>query len=245
MLSLGLTPALALSSLLLLAAQLGSCDVITQLKSGTIYSGKTSGTRYLSLLGDTENKLISTSFASLGRCPEEYGLGSPCVTFKLAPDGQLDDMDHHPGATERQRNFLASPDLDDDGSNTVSWNMMLEKASAQPGFFHLAQIIGDGGPSWTMSVLQKDKGDIVAILDATVSNSVAQYGDEAICDSMSLTSFMSGESDDYHLVMLLADCTPQQPSPNGNLSLAESSRTIPPLGSDQPPDQETSHDVPH
>lgn len=186
--------AVAAIASLLLTARLSSCDVITELKSGTIYSGKTSGTRYLSLLGDTENKLISTSFASLGRCPEEYGLGSPCVTFKLAPTGQLDDMDHHPGATERQRNFLASPDLDDGDSSTVSWNMMLTQATAQPGFFHLAQIIGDGGPSWTMSVLQKDAGDVVAILDATVGSGVQQYGDEAICDSMSLASFMSGQS---------------------------------------------------
>lgn len=73
-------------------------DVITPLHdTGMIYNGKTSGVRYLSFLGDTENKLTSTSFASLGRCPLRYKLGSPCVTFKLAKDGQLDDMDHHPG----------------------------------------------------------------------------------------------------------------------------------------------------
>lgn len=73
-------------------------DVITPLHdAGMIYNGKTSGVRYLSLLGNTENKLISTSFASLGRCPMRYKLGRPCVTFKLAKDGQLDDMDHHPG----------------------------------------------------------------------------------------------------------------------------------------------------
>lgn len=178
----------------LLLVQLTSSTLVTDLKDGTIYNGKTSGTRYLSLLGDTENKLISTSFASLGQCPDQYSLGTPCVTFKLAPEGQLDDMDHHPGATQRQRNFLASPDLDDDDSSTVSWNMMLEKATAQPGFFHLAQIIGDGGPSWTMSVVQKDAGNMVAILDATPKSGAQQYGDEAICDSMSLASFMSGES---------------------------------------------------
>lgn len=62
-----------------------------------IYNGKTSGVRYLSLLGDTDNKLISTSFASLGMCPGELNLGTPCITFKLADEGQLDDMDGHPG----------------------------------------------------------------------------------------------------------------------------------------------------
>ena len=75
-----------------------TADVVTPLHdTGMIYNGKTSGVRYLSLLGDTDNKLISTSFASLGRCPLIYRLGKPCVTFKLAKDGQLDDMDHHPG----------------------------------------------------------------------------------------------------------------------------------------------------
>lgn len=75
-----------------------AADVVTPLHdAGMIYNGKTSGIRYLSFLGDTDNKLISTSFTSLGRCPSRYQLGKPCVTFKLAKDGQLDDMDHHPG----------------------------------------------------------------------------------------------------------------------------------------------------
>lgn len=123
-----------------------AADVVTPLQdAGMIYDGKTSGIRYLSFLGDTENKLISTSFASLGRCPSLYKLGKPCVTFKLAREGQLDDMDHHPGkscyskslcsqltgsagnsrwhpflhlgATPRQRNFIGSPDLDDDDNS--------------------------------------------------------------------------------------------------------------------------------
>lgn len=73
----------------------------------------------------------------------------------------------------------------------VSWNMMLRKASAQNGFFHLGQIIGEDGPSWTMSVFQREVDDIVAIVDATTS------GDqENICDSMSLKQFMSGKSTD-------------------------------------------------
>lgn len=64
---------------------------------------------------------------------------------------------------------------------------MLRKAAAQNGFFHLGQIIGESGPSWTMSVFQREVDDIVAIVDATTS------GDqENICDSMSLKSFMSG-----------------------------------------------------
>lgn len=86
-------PFLCLSLVTLVAA-----DVVTPLHdAGMIYNGKTSGIRYLSFLGNTDNKLISTSFTSLGRCPSRYQLGKPCVTFKLAKDGQLDDMDHHPG----------------------------------------------------------------------------------------------------------------------------------------------------
>lgn len=84
--------------LLLSFSVLVNADVVTPLHdAGMVYNGKTSGVRYLSFLGDTENKLTSTSFASLGRCPLRYKLGFPCVTFKLAKDGQLDDMDHHPG----------------------------------------------------------------------------------------------------------------------------------------------------
>lgn len=72
--------------------------------------------------------------------------------------------------------------------SAVTWNMMLTKAKAQNGFFHLGQIIGEDGPSWTMSVFQREVDDIVAIVDATTS------GDqENMCDSMSLKSFMSGE----------------------------------------------------
>jgi len=166
-------------STLTLLPTLAYSTLITDLKEGIAQDGKDSGIRRLSLLGDTQNKLISTSFVSIDRCPEDYDLGAPCVTFKLADEGQLDDMSDHPGrssfafvhledvteecinaigATERQRNFLASPDLET-GSNSeasfdessackaltltlaaVSWNMMLEKAVAQPGFFHLAQV---------------------------------------------------------------------------------------------------------
>lgn len=95
-------------------ASLASADVITSLSKGVVYNGRTSGVRYLSLLGDTANKLISTSFAAIDQCPRRFGLSSPCVTFKLAPDGQLDDMSDHPGATPRQRNFVGSPDIDHD-----------------------------------------------------------------------------------------------------------------------------------
>lgn len=116
------------------------------------------------------------------------------------------------GATPRQRNFIGSPDLDDDANSeytlhvvvrisletlanldaisapAVSWNMMLKKASGQNGFFHLGQIIGENGPSWTMSVFEREGGDIVAIVDATTS------GDQDnICDSMTLNQFMAGE----------------------------------------------------
>ena len=72
-------------------------DVITDLKEGMVENGKSSGIRKLSLLGDTDNKLISTSFVSINQCPDEFVLGSPCVTFKLAKEGQLDDMSDHPG----------------------------------------------------------------------------------------------------------------------------------------------------
>jgi hypothetical protein len=73
-------------------------DDITPLHTnGMISNGKKSGVRNLSFLGDTKNKLITTSFASLGKCPIRYKLGNPCFTFKLAREGQLDDMDHHPG----------------------------------------------------------------------------------------------------------------------------------------------------
>ncbi|CAD6567393.1 MAG: hypothetical protein CYPHOPRED_001648 [Cyphobasidiales sp. Tagirdzhanova-0007] len=161
-------------------------DVITDIKEGMVENGKASGVRKLSLLGDTDNKLISTSFVSINQCPDEFALGSPCVTFKLAKEGQLDDMSDHPGATKRQRNFIASPDLDS-GSSTVSWNMMVEQASAQPGFFHLAQIIGGGGPSWTMSIFQQDQGDMVAIVDASLPEDDKDY----VCDSMNLSKFMS------------------------------------------------------
>lgn len=133
--------------LLLSLYTLARADEITPLHdTGMVYNGKTSGVRYLSFLGDTRNKLISTSFASLGRCPSRYKLGTPCITFKLAKSGQLDDMDHHKGnamrlcllekvlglelsiadrffctrcagATPRQRNMVGSPDLDD-GENS-------------------------------------------------------------------------------------------------------------------------------
>ena len=73
-------------------------DVITDIKEGMVENGKASGVRKLSLLGDTDNKLISTSFVSINQCPDEFALGSPCVTFKLAKEGQLDDMSDHPGA---------------------------------------------------------------------------------------------------------------------------------------------------
>lgn len=72
-------------------------DVITRLQDGMVYDGKASGTRYLSMLGKTDNKLISTSFAAIGHCLDLWKLGEPCITFKLADKGQLDDMSDHPG----------------------------------------------------------------------------------------------------------------------------------------------------
>lgn len=79
---------------------------------------------------------------------------------------------------------------------------MLQQASAQPGFFHLAQVgsapasnavsltsvfssqvIADDGPVWTMSIVQSDSGDTVDILDA----------DGNSCSSMPLSLFLAGE----------------------------------------------------
>ena len=115
-----LSTALRVAASALILSATVNADVITELTRGIVYDGKSSGVRYLSLLGNTENKLISTSFASIDQCPSKFGLLTPCVTFKLAALGQLDDMSDHPGATPRQRNFVGSPDLPHDQPSSGS-----------------------------------------------------------------------------------------------------------------------------
>ena len=54
----------------------------------------------------------------------------------------------------------------------------------------MPQVIGDGGPAWTMSIFSREAGDVVAIIDANASGS-SDDPNAHFCDSMSLASFMS------------------------------------------------------